>query len=273
MKLNTTLILAAASLSIGSLQAATLIWNNGNANLLFNQNGNWTDGFTPGVGTGAVDLTNDTFTINNGDNVSASGFNLNVKKGLTISGSSAVTIGTSNWTKIENATLTVDGGTYNRTGGSPLQIGGGSSENAGILVATNGASIGTTGMMIVNDFSTVTIDGGSSFVFTNTTAGSYSGTLAYAIEGAGVINFTGGGTMMGAAGYKFGTVATSMTWEALYGLGKLTFGGSNAGLFANNFTTSGTVGTTGYTLTAIPEPSSAALLGLGGLALVLRRRK
>ncbi len=28
-----------------------------------------------------------------------------------------------------------------------------------------------------------------------------------------------------------------------------------------------------YTVTAIPEPSSAALLGLGGLALILRRRK
>ena len=29
----------------------------------------------------------------------------------------------------------------------------------------------------------------------------------------------------------------------------------------------------GYVLTAVPEPSSAALLGLGGLALILRRRK
>ncbi|MBT8037281.1 MAG: PEP-CTERM sorting domain-containing protein [Verrucomicrobiae bacterium] len=30
---------------------------------------------------------------------------------------------------------------------------------------------------------------------------------------------------------------------------------------------------TGYTLTAVPEPSSAALIGLGGLALILRRRR
>lgn len=39
--------------------------------------------------------------------------------------------------------------------------------------------------------------------------------------------------------------------------------------FANNFEVSGD----GTTLTLVPEPSSTALLGLGGLALILRRRK
>lgn len=35
----------------------------------------------------------------------------------------------------------------------------------------------------------------------------------------------------------------------------------------------GRMGITGMTLYAVPEPSSAALLGLGGLSLILRRRK
>lgn len=37
--------------------------------------------------------------------------------------------------------------------------------------------------------------------------------------------------------------------------------------------TSGAIGIEGMTLEVVPEPSSTALLGLGGLALILRRRK
>ncbi|MBK1853721.1 PEP-CTERM sorting domain-containing protein [Verrucomicrobiaceae bacterium 5K15] len=39
--------------------------------------------------------------------------------------------------------------------------------------------------------------------------------------------------------------------------------------------TAGTAGSAmnGFTLTSVPEPSSAALLGLGGIALIMRRRK
>ena len=37
--------------------------------------------------------------------------------------------------------------------------------------------------------------------------------------------------------------------------------------------TAGTIGIENITLTVVPEPSTAALLGLGGIALILRRRK
>lgn len=59
------------------------------------------------------------------------------------------------------------------------------------------------------------------------------------------------------------------TWETLFTSGNITSGGAtiDAGTFNSNYAV------TGNTLTAIPEPSSTALLGLGTLALLLRRRK
>ncbi|MEZ7957082.1 MAG: PEP-CTERM sorting domain-containing protein [Rubritalea sp.] len=35
----------------------------------------------------------------------------------------------------------------------------------------------------------------------------------------------------------------------------------------------GTTSIDNFSITAVPEPSSTALLGLGGLALIMRRRK
>jgi hypothetical protein len=54
-------------------------------------------------------------------------------------------------------------------------------------------------------------------------------------------------------------------------------GGTAAIRFTTNATSTGNIHINGFTvnggITAVPEPSSAALLGLGGLALILRRRK
>ena len=44
-------------------------------------------------------------------------------------------------------------------------------------------------------------------------------------------------------------------------------------VLASNGGTSGYVGAVTWDIAAVPEPSSAALLGLGGIALILRRRK
>jgi len=60
---------------------------------------------------------------------------------------------------------------------------------------------------------------------------------------------------------------TATDYEAFYTDGDLTIGGDNSAAFADVFQVSGN------TLSLVPEPSSTALLGLGGLALILRRRK
>ncbi|BDS05180.1 hypothetical protein NT6N_02200 [Oceaniferula spumae] len=59
----------------------------------------------------------------------------------------------------------------------------------------------------------------------------------------------------------------SATYEDLWNIGLLQRNGANSGTFTDNFVVNG------GTLTAVPEPSSVALLGLGGLALIMRRRK
>ncbi len=263
MKLNTTLILAAASLSIGSLQAATVIWT-GADNNVFNQVNNWSEGGVPGVGTGAVDLVNDLFVISNGDTVSGTSpsFNMNLKSGLTINGGSTLSLTASNWTKILNgSTMTVDNGTYVRDSGNRLEIDGSSlvAKNNAVITGTFATSTNTTGLLNVKVSSTVTISGDSVFTFDY-----------YQIDSTSVVNFTGAGTMVGSLNAVGGTT----TWESYYALGRLKFDNANpVGLFSDNFSTTGTVGTVGYTLTAVPEPSSTALLGLGGLALILRRCK
>ena len=88
---------------------------------------------------------------------------------------------------------------------------------------------------------------------------------------------TVGGTMGGPLTFGFGQVCgdelTSDTDSRISGTslvadigGKLTFSvaasGSNTNALLN-----------GVTITLVPEPSSTALLGLGGLALILRRRR
>ena len=60
--------------------------------------------------------------------------------------------------------------------------------------------------------------------------------------------------------------ADQIFYEGLFTGGDLQFEGSNAGTFGGNFQVSG------ETLSLVPEPSSLALLGLGGLC-VLRHRK
>jgi hypothetical protein len=82
------------------------------------------------------------------------------------------------------------------------------------------------------------------------------------IAGNDRLNFTTGST-----GSFDVTGWTQTDYETLWTNGNLTVNGGQTGDFSDNFQV------TGSTLTTVPEPSSAALLGLGGLALILRRRK
>lgn len=79
---------------------------------------------------------------------------------------------------------------------------------------------------------------------------------------SGYINF-----LSGSGGALDVDGADTAHFSGLWDAGQLKKDGANTGTFAQNFSVSGSV------LTTVPEPSSAALLGLGGLALILRRRK
>ena len=92
-----------------------------------------------------------------------------------------------------------------------------------------------------------------------------------AIQGiiAGPVQWTMDGINEG----NSGTASAAGVYEFLWDEGILKRGGANIGTFAENFTFTEDGGAGAGTLTAVPEPSSAALLGLGGLALIFRRRK
>ena len=112
-----------------------------------------------------------------------------------------------------------------------------------------------TGLLIISG-GTVNVTGALSFDVVN------GGNSATDVAD-GTIDFTTGST-----GELTVTGLTATDYEAFYTAGDLTFAGDNSAAFADVFEVSGN------TLSlVVPEPSSTALLGLGGLALILRRRK
>ena len=91
-------------------------------------------------------------------------------------------------------------------------------------------------------------------------------------------DYTIGTTTMTASGGDLGALANgALTFTG--GVGHALFSGISASDLGDiTFSTTAAAGSnngvlTGLQIDAVPEPSSAALLGLGGLALILRRRK
>ncbi|MFC5050438.1 PEP-CTERM sorting domain-containing protein [Rubritalea spongiae] len=94
--------------------------------------------------------------------------------------------------------------------------------------------------------------------------------LAYSIDGGSEVEIQGwtGSQVLGSQtvnNYDFADFTTSDSVEFRIYWGGSANNNGNARVYSDSFTLNGSV--------AVPEPSSTALLGLGGLALILRRRK
>jgi len=189
-----------------------------------------------------------------------------------------VTQTTTHWQRNSGGIINLDNGTW--TTASVTRSAYDSGVNAGTWNLTNGSSatfanefwVTRNNSNYTNVSFAMNIGGNSSVDFNGTV-----GLWLWDADNAGndyKINFTGTGTIEGRIGYESGGSANNATtWETLWNDGILQFNGGNAGNFSDHFSTSGASNTKAYTLTTVPEPSSAALIGLGGIALILRRRK
>lgn len=151
-----------------------------------------------------------------------------------------------------NGSFTMNGGTFNSRGilanRNDISLLGGT-WTVGNLTSGSSVGAGNTGTLTI----------GGSFVLLNsrTTAHAYSssgGDIVFQTDWTGswendTVDLAAWKAELTTGNYFLGTTAIDST------------------VFDDNFQV------TGNTLSLVPEPSSAALLGLGGLALILRRRK
>ena len=287
-------MLAVASLGISAAQASIIVWGGGT--------GTFTDGVN-WVGDTAPDWNADVAQISAGT-ASHDGTGGDLKfngssSGMIIDGGSyAQSVG--NWMDFNGgSTLTMTSGSlsgpnnlrFRGTGGNAAThtISGASTVNTGQLtlddqqtVNFTSGSIGTFGNINMNVNSNLNITGAT--INGETLAlSSYGGTSSFVnLFDGGQLNLTGLTQQTTGNGYlNFDSASTT---------GLVFFSGFDVAaaealvtgqMFAIGGTTNTTVADYTFTLggggvtvtTAVPEPSSAALLGLGGLALILRRRK
>ena len=259
MRTKITILGTAVSLGLcASSYAATFIFNGGNLEL----GANWTnsdDGTTgnlPGDGDTATIAVNGNIAGNN----QVGGFE------------SAVITQTAGTITAPGINLFRSGSTgspptYNLLGGT-LDLGAGLLNANGSNFNLLGGNVDFGGRFISNGATGNLTIGGDVIISTNNAVDIDISMLTGVFDIAS--NWTGS--------FTSGTTSNQSQWIAELvnntGNGSVTVDGTvlTAANFANFFVVTENVGG-GSTLTTVPEPSSAALLGLGGLALILRRRK
>ncbi len=289
-KILTVLGCGVALLFTGSsAYAAATVWT-GTTNDVFGTAGNWTNN-APGE-DGADSLA----TIGNGDTVnlttaytSSDPFRLELQGNSTLNVSAAVTV--------NRLTDIGAGSTLNLLDGSAFtmpKISSGNNEGwtiDGTLEISGGTHAFNERLF---GSGTIRVVGNDSDIHFNQIVNALN--YEFEFDATGVSSLIGGGTGIGTSGAgpywsALGTSTLTVDGSAFNGTGAFTllettsnaastFNMSNVtitGLGAENVGWTLEQGIDGskniITLNVIPEPSSAALLGLGGLALILRRRK
>ena len=269
-KINLT---AAATLialgSFASVHAATVTWdNNGGAG--DNEWGtatNW-DPATPTAG--------DTVIINNGDTVNIAGNALNNSGAgldVRVSGSDLTFTGVPGAFQfnMNGASISLDGTSSFSGGANYIRL-----YNGAGFVLEDGATVNMRDLEINGGGGSLTfgLEGSDPF---NTIVGFsnlyFSGGVTDAIDNTAFVvdfdGYTGGAQTFDLIDWSDGSAA-GLT-EAIFNTANFSFL-NGTGYEGSTFNWNDTTNTVSLTV-AVPEPSSAALIGLGGFALILRRRK
>lgn len=284
--------------------SATVFDNSDVTDELISNASNWDNGLPTGQqGTINIDAEYDSNVAHDGYNIlhtdgdisRGNGFaSFNLGEGTTweMNGADAAITQARGIAVKANSSFTLNNGTANLSDNNKdTQVFG---ENAEIEI--NGGTMTIGRDLIVRDGGSLIVNGGTltgiDQLFTQSFAGAGEGyffnggsTTAenFQLDTAGTATF--GGTTAGdlnlldglGNGVTLNWLAGSLMeltvdgadqtfYEGLFTSGDLLFAGSNAGAFGDNFQVSG------QTLSLVPEPSSLALLGLGGLCVLRRRR-
>ncbi|WP_018970834.1 PEP-CTERM sorting domain-containing protein [Rubritalea marina] len=243
--------------STASLEAATVVWDGGASDGLWSSANNWDNDTVPTFG--------DTITISNGDTVTndlGSG-NLPFGSIITISGGS---------TLADTGVFRANHSTLNIEALSTLGSGGFHDLNGGTFNFTSGAIIsashwehkGSNAFGFSLDSSGFTTINAGNLAFGNN--GSGFATMADATYNVDMASYTGGvGTI------TLMQFANDAIDDADFQLATLNISNVGAGLNAAlAYDDSGAIQ---LNVTAVPEPASTSLIGLGGFAFLLRRRR
>ena len=309
MKLKTTTIMAVTGLGAVTAQAAVVSWDGGAGN--FYGNANWTVGGTAAQtlanqnGAGV----NDDITIGSGAVVYNPGEDLGNgwdATTLTIAGGSLTQNGT-NWSQLNGATnLTVSGGDF-ITGANNFYLSSTAQVNLSAGIFTNSGSSNFIVGLAGTDSAAFNMTGGTfnktvggEFKLRGGSTGSITGGTAnvrflslgdfgqsnLTLGGTGTLNLTDGAAGAGLAGiyranssyiditssgatFHVGNISVAQATAAYLDSNKVQFGGDGDNALLQVVSD----GAGGVNISAVPEPSSTALIGLGGLTLILRRRK
>ena len=267
-----------------SANAAVTAWTAGTAD--FGTAGNWSnnspgeDGadFTATIGNGGTANLTSNYTATDD-------YRLDISGGSTLNGSADFT---ADQLRIRNT------GTVNLTGGAFTLPKTSASNNGGGLTIDAGGTLNISGGdHIFNERSTINgtfrVDGSASTIRMNQ-IGTASGDFDFIFDGGGVSSIVGD---LGFSWLSIANTTVTVDGSAFDGIGSFTLidSESNGAMpTADKFTIAGLgaegvgwtlditnnapgTGRDSIVLTVLPEPSSTALLGLGGLALMLRRKR